>query len=234
MGLFSPGPRQLEPELMDDPNVDPQAHARALAALRRINRISQTSANLWRWMRPMIQPDRPLRILDMACGGGDVASDLFRRARAAGLDIQVVGCDISPTAVQLATERHGDPTGLSFIQFDALNDPMPSDFDIITSTLFLHHLGESQVIALLARMAAAARSGIAISDLLRSPLGIGLTYLGTRLLTRSPMVHTDGMLSVRAAFTMAQIRELAEQAGLSGASVQRVWPERFVMRWSRS
>lgn len=234
MSLLSPAPRQLEPELMDDPQIDPKAHAIALRALRRINLVSHTSGTLWRTMKPLIDPGRPLRILDIACGGGDVAGDLLRLARADGLDVEVVGCDISPTAVAHATARQGNVSGLKFITFDALNDPMPDGFDIMTCTTFLHHLTEPQVASLLSRMAGAAKRGIAISDLLRSRPGIALTWLGTRLLTRSPIVHVDGMLSVRAAFTIAQITDLAHRAGLTGVQVRRRWPERFLLRWSRT
>ena len=64
-------------------------------------------------------------------------------------------------------------------------------------------------------------------------LGYALAWLVTRLLSRSPIVHTDGPLSVAGAFTMAEARALAERAGLSGAQVGWRWPWRFLLSWRR-
>ena len=61
--------------------------------------------------------------------------------------------------------------------------------------------------------------------------GRHLVEEGSRLLTRSPIVHVDGPLSVRAAFTVAEARQLAERAGLSGATIRRHWPQRFLLSW---
>ena len=51
-----------------------------------------------------------------------------------------------------------------------------------------------------------ARRQVVISDLRRSRSGFVIAWIGTRLLSRSPVVHYDGPVSVRAAWT---IRELA-------------------------
>jgi hypothetical protein len=72
-----------------------------------------------------------------------------------------------------------------------------------------------------------------INDLLRSTAGWCLAYLGTRLLTRSEMVHTDGLLSVQAAFTMAEVRALADTAGWEKAELHWRWPYRFLLQWRR-
>ncbi len=78
------GERNLQPELMDAPDLDPQSHAQALVALRRVNVLSRTAAVVWSAIRPLArsQPDRPLRVLDVASGGGDVTLGIWRRASA--------------------------------------------------------------------------------------------------------------------------------------------------------
>src|SRR5258708_4945505 len=97
--------RNRQPELMDQPGLDESLHAHALRSLSRINWISRTSAVIWRPIRKLaLEADtaRPLRILDVACGGGDVAIGLAKRAARAGLKVQVDGCDINPVAVEHA------------------------------------------------------------------------------------------------------------------------------------
>jgi hypothetical protein len=44
----------------------------------------------------------------------------------------------------------------------------------------------------------------------------------------------DGPLSVRAAFTIAEARQLAEEAGLHGAAISWRWPFRFLLQWRRA
>ena len=56
---------------------------------------------------------------------------------------------------------------------------------------------------------------------------------GHRLLTTSRVVWTDASLSVRAAFTVAELRRLALAAGLRDAVVRRHFPCRMLLAWRR-
>src|SRR5207247_5557565 len=122
---------------------------------------------------------------------------------------------------------------VNFFQLDVFADPLPSDYDAVTCSLFLHHLHEPEAVELLRRLAAAARRLVLINDLARGFVGYTLAYLGTRVLSRSPVVHTDGPLSVRAAFTPNEAVALAWQAGITGATVERRWPCRVLLAWVR-
>ncbi|MCG7601231.1 methyltransferase domain-containing protein [Halomonas sp. McH1-25] len=227
--------RQLEGELMDDPDIDVQAHRTALRGLRRINVASRTAAALWPTIRCIARQrrDEPLSLLDVATGGGDVAVALARLAQRDGITLRVEACDISPTALRVAEEqaRRADVEVRFFVQ-DILAEPLPAAYDIIVSTLFLHHLHDEQIVGLLEAWSSQARH-LVISDLLRNRTGYGLAYLGTRLLSLSPIVHVDGLKSVRAALTLPEAENLASRAGLTGASFERHWPSRFLLTWSR-
>jgi hypothetical protein len=75
---------------------------------------------------------------------------------------------------------------------------------------------------------------VLVNDLRRSRIGLALAHVVTRLLTTSSVVHTDGPLSVRAAFTTQEALALAERAGLTGPTVRRIWPFRWLLTWKRS
>ena len=75
---------------------------------------------------------------------------------------------------------------------------------------------------------------IIVDDLRRTRLGYGLAWIGCRLLTKSPMVHVDGPLSVQGAFTVEEARSLAERAGLHNAQLVKHWSQRFLMTWQRT
>ena len=227
--------RQLEGELMDDPALAVHAHHAALHGLQRINRASRTAAALWPGVERILsaRSGASASLLDVACGGGDVAIALARRARRRGLALTVQGCDISDTALQHAALDASHAGELvKFFHADVLSEALPQRYTIITSTLFLHHLDDAQIVALLGKLAANA-DHLLISDLIRGPAGYTLAWVGTRLLSRSHIVHEDGLRSVRAALTLDEARALADEAGLRGARFERRWPRRFLMTWSR-
>ena len=227
--------RCRRPELMDQPGLDAKEHARALAGLRRINRVSRSAAIYWPELCRFAKnkSNGPLRVLDLACGGGDVPIALALRARRSRVDLQIEGGDRSFEATQVAREqaaRSGAP--IRFFTLDALEDEIPTGYDVIISSLFLHHLAEPDAVELLGRMARAAAKGILINDLLRGTLEYALAWLGCRMLSSSPIVRHDGPVSVRAAFTIPEVRQLATQAGLDHIQLTRHWPGRFLLSWS--
>lgn len=230
------GRRNLVGELMDDPALSAEAHHAALRGLERVNWISRTAAVLWPRIERVLSSSRNPRasLLDVACGGGDLAIALARRARRRGLVLQVQGCDISDTALQHASQaaaRVGEP--VTFFPADVTAVPPPQHYTFITCTLFLHHLADTQIVALL-RTLAGRCDHLLVSDLIRGRTGYVLAWVGTKLLSRSSIVHQDGLRSVRAALALHEARELARDAGLDDARFDRYWPERFMMSWSRA
>lgn len=227
--------RRREPEIMDQPGLDEQSHRRALAALRRINRISRTGRVAWGAIERLAasDPDRTWRVLDVASGGGDVAIDVARRAVRRGRKVLVDACDINPFAVRYANARAAEKRveNVSFFRCDVLEGPLPDGYDVVMCSLFLHHLDEESAIALLSKMAAAARKLVVVNDLRRSTWGYLLAWLGCRILTRSPVVHVDGPRSVQAAFSLDEIRGVAQRSGLKSALLQPRWPCRFLLQW---
>jgi len=245
------------PELMDDPGLPEAEHLQALTALRRINALSFTAAGLAREVAALAAacvadrvPDgltvRDLTVLDVACGGGDVTLDLAARlARSSSVPprVHVIGIDMSPRAVARARSLAEDsfPAGQAgrtgavsteFTEHDIVAAGCPP-CDVAVSSLFLHHLEDDAAVAVLRSMAAAARMGIVISDLVRSGLGLALAVLGTTVLSGSRVARVDGPRSVRAARTPAEYRRLLDAAGLTTARIRRTWPERVLLTWSR-
>lgn len=232
--------RHREPEIMDQPGLDVNRHQQALNGLARINWISASSLMLWPPIRALCKErlqagdSRPIRVLDVATGAGDVPVRMWRRARRHGLALDVAGCDFNRVAIDHARRRAAaNQAKVDFFTLDVLNDSLPAGYDVITCSLFLHHLEADLAVLLLRKMREAAGKLAMVNDLLRSPTGWWLAYVGSRLLTRSKVVHVDGLLSVEAAFTMSEATELAHRAGWDGASIHWRWPYRFLMQWRR-
>jgi 2-polyprenyl-3-methyl-5-hydroxy-6-metoxy-1,4-benzoquinol methylase len=233
--------RRRDIELMDQPGLEPSVHLAALHGLRRINSVARSAAILWPSIARAAKAldPVPLRVLDLACGGGDNALAIAELARRRSLAVAVHGCDISPVAIaeakRSATSRKFDPK--FFFRCDVLQQPMPAGFHVVMCSLFLHHLDHAQAVGLLRGMANAAERLVLISDLRRTWLGLGLAWVGSRLLTRSPIVHTDAVRSVAGAFVESEIERMAAASGLDRGircNITRHWPQRWLLQMEKS
>jgi 2-polyprenyl-3-methyl-5-hydroxy-6-metoxy-1,4-benzoquinol methylase len=241
--------RQREHELMDDPSLDSRDHAQALDGLARLNSASGSARSVWRPIRRLYQDlfstaggangglitrPRPIKILDLACGSADVPLQLLEIASQAGIEISVDGCDKSEIAVEAANHRARRSSAKStFFQLDVLNDPLPKGYDVITTSLFTHHLEDAQTIALMRKMADATNHLVIINDLVRSQMSLLLVKLACHTLTSSRVVHYDGPASVKSAFTPKELQDIAHQAGLHNATIQERFPCRMVLSWRK-
>jgi SAM-dependent methyltransferase len=229
--------RHRQPEMMDQPGLDSGRHAQALRGLERVNFWSGSARALWSPILSLVRKTGApsLRILDIATGAGDVPVALWRKAQAAGLQLHTDACDANPRAVQYSRRRAvQEKANIRFFELDVLRDPLPGGYDVVVSSLFLHHLDDAEAIELLRRMAAAARRMVLVNDLVRSSAGFFLAYVGTRLLTTSEVAHLDGPRSVEGAFTLEEVCDLSKRAGLCGATVKECWPCRLLLKWERS
>ena len=193
--------RTLRPELLDDPDLPAEEVAIALRGLRRVNRVLSAG-------RTFAARIRPGRVLDVACGAGDVAGWLTER----GAALSAIGLDYDPRV--LAAARRLTPT-VPLVRGNALRLPFPDQsFDTAISHHFLHHLPDSHVGAVLTEMRRVAKRVVAV-DLARSRRLLVVTRMFTAL-SPSRIIRWDGPASVRNAFTLPEMRELLQRAGLSG------------------
>jgi 2-polyprenyl-3-methyl-5-hydroxy-6-metoxy-1,4-benzoquinol methylase len=232
--------RKRVPEIMDDPLLDADLHKAALQGLERLNTLSDGAGVL---AGPIIDladrlnaltPGRTISILDVACGAGDLPVQLYAHLKKRALNVSVHGLDISEVAVQYAAAK-GQKAGsqCTFSRHDVLLDELPDGYDVITTSLFTHHLDPPEIKQLMAKMAAKANHLVLINDLERSLTSLWSVALATRLVTNSAVVHHDGPASVRAAFTAAEMLDMAVQAGLKDATVRRHWPCRILLNWQK-
>ncbi len=228
--------RNLQPEIMDQPGIDAQRYRRVMEGLTRINYVTRSAGLFWPSIRQLASasPGWAFTLLDVATGAGDVPVSLARRARRAGIDLRVSACDVSQQAIDHARER-AERAGVdvTFFVHDAVAAGIPKPFDMVTSSLFLHHLEDAQCVEVLRTMSAAARRLLLISDLLRSRANYWMAYVGVRLLTRSDVMHIDGPRSVEGAFAWDEVRQLCRRAGLESVELAHRWPCRYLLRWWR-
>src|SRR2546430_7024622 len=120
-----------------------------------LNWLSGSAGIVWPSIRRLAEESsgQPLRALDVACGAGDLCIALHHRAARRGLNLHLEGVDISSQALEYARQR-AEAAGakVRFFQHDVLSGDLPSKYDLVFSSLFLHHLSEDRAVNLLSVM----------------------------------------------------------------------------------
>ncbi|MEZ6140014.1 MAG: methyltransferase [Zavarzinella sp.] len=230
--MFKLDRRRQVAELMDDPQVPVGNHHQALRGLSRINWFSNSSGILFKPIQQIAQshPGHQLTLLDIATGGGDVVIRLKNKCERLGIPIKFSATDISQTALDMAAKKPG-AKGIHWFQHNIINDGILQNYDIVISSLFIHHLEEEELHVVLQRFREIARKAILINDLRRCVCGWWAAKIIPRFLSRSRIVHFDGPVSVAGAFTSEELLHYARQAGWEGAKVQHVFPWRMLLEW---
>ena len=224
-------PRIVTPEWMDRDNVPLDELQRSLAFIRRVNRylcgtravISHLRKFSLRW-----PPGRPITILDVATGSGDIPLAIARWARRARHDVRVTALDRHALTLELAA-RHvrGEPQ-VTLVRADALEPPFaPGTFDYVVSSLFLHHLSDERVVDALEMMRRLARRGVIWNDLLRHRRAGWWCRLLTAAST--PIVKHDAVASIRAGFLRHEVESLRDRLRLGHLRFHRHVGHRFTL-----
>lgn len=218
-------------EWMDDPGLDPDRHLAALRGLSRLNRISMVSGVFFSQLARLaaMTPGRPLRVLDVASGSADLPIDWLRRAKKREMQLQVTALDRSDVAMRAAADSAKvAKVELGTVVRDCLKDGLPSGFDVVTNSLFMHHLEDFEAVRLIQEMWRVSDRAVVICDLERSIVNVGLVGLGSRIVTRSDVVHHDAIASVRGAYSRDEFSALLRQAMGFPVPVRMSFPCRFL------
>jgi hypothetical protein len=159
--------------------------------------------------------------VDVGGGPAAFAVRLVDWARGARRAIRVIVVERDAATLALARRACAAYPEIRLVAADAAALPVrPGSADIVTSALTLHHLEPDAAVASLREMAAAARRAVVVNDLLRTRLALGLVWLATRLLGCHPISRHDGPLSVRRAYSAAELTALARKAGIPTLTVR--------------
>jgi ubiquinone/menaquinone biosynthesis C-methylase UbiE len=223
--------RAFGAELMDEPDQDRGDLAVALHDLRGVNRWLGGWRVLRHCMASLLRrlPPGSYRVLDIGTGSGDLPLRLARWARKRGVRLQILATDAHLGTLEFARGHTAGEPDVEVGWADALALPFADQaFDFVTCSTTLHHFEGEETLWVLREMDRVARYGVVVNDLSRSlPAWLGARLLAATVWRRSRLTRHDGPLSVRKAFTPAELRRVAREAGLEGARVRAHLPFRL-------
>lgn len=210
--------QSAEPEWLDGYQCSASILAQNLQDIARINRyLGGTRLTLHSVERisKRVDPTANLTILDVGTGLADIPVAICEWGQRGGRAISVTAADRNPAVLALARQRAACWPNIKLVQADVANFHYPPrSFDIVLSSLFLHHLSRDDAVESLRIMGKLARKAVIVNDLLRHRPG----YIVSRLLlpaaTNNVLTRHDGPLSIRRAYTAQELLTLMRTAGL--------------------
>jgi 2-polyprenyl-3-methyl-5-hydroxy-6-metoxy-1,4-benzoquinol methylase len=217
------------PEVMDDPDLPPAVYVRCLTDLAAVNRWTLTHRATLAWLARATRgwaPGRPLTVLDVACGDGDLLRAIHRWATRAGLRPVLAGIDLNPGSARAAAAATPADMVIEWRTGDVFDHaPIPPP-DFIVTSQFTHHLTDAQVVSFLQWLERHAGRGWFVADIQRHII----PYYGFRVLAWvmrwHRIVRLDGTASVARSFRRADWVALLARAGIADATIRWALPFR--------
>lgn len=214
------------PELLDTDSGTPAEVEGSLRDLHMFSRYFGGVSTTTSLLRKVSQVTgrRELSVLDVAAGPGDSALGAARRLAKEGIQVRLALTDRAASHMP----RNGTPTVVG----DALSLPLADNsFDVVTSSLFVHHLEPEQIVAYANETLRVCRMATVINDLERTPLHYALALAGL-LIYRSRLTRHDAPASVRRAYTAAEMLAMLRQTKAARVEISHHYLYRMgVIAW---
>ena len=216
-------------ELMDDFSMKGELLRDTLDKLGKINKWLGGNHVTLNGLRQLLknQPkEKVLTIVDLGCGHGDILRLIADFGRKHNYSFELIGIDANQDAIEYADELSVAYEELSFRSVDVFSEEFRAmEYDIVLSTLFLHHLNEDEIQALLNTVTTKAKLGVVINDLHRSSMAYGLFKL-LGLVISNHMIVQDGLTSILRAFKRKEIEQISSQLNLN-SKISWKWAFRY-------
>lgn len=222
--------RVVTAELLDEDLGTPEEVRASLLDLRGINQAFGGFRSVSRLLRRVGEKahSNSLTFLDVAGGTGDVA-------RAVTNELLQDGLRIDATILDRAISHMSAYKTSDKVAGDALRLPFASDsFDVVGCNLFCHHLEPTEMVLFFNEAQRVARIAVIASDLRRNLFHWVAAYAG-RITFRSRLTHNDAPASVRRAYTIAELREIASKTTAASFEISAHYFQRFgLILWKAS
>ena len=213
--------RILEPEVMDD-DLEVDAYLDGVAT-RHLERLDATFID----SVLDLHPPRRARVIDVGTGTGAIPIRLAERRP----DLRIFGVDLSAPMLARARRRAREAEApVTFRRASARSLPYPArSFDLVLSNSLLHHLPDP--VPALDEFARVLRPGgaLLVRDLRRPPdrfIDDHIRRHGRYYRGLMKKLFAD---SVRAAYTLSEIKEATSRSRLRGAETRRMFDTYWVI-----
>jgi SAM-dependent methyltransferase len=229
--LFLP-PRRRGVEHLDDPALDPALALRSLRDIRWSNRLFGGTDAVLRELRPILaagrELGRPLTLLDVGTGAGDVPAAARALAREMGVTLVTFGLEWTRRIADAASRAAGPS-----VAADARHLPIATQsVDVVTCSQLLHHFDDADGQALIGELHRVACRAVVVGELRRSWLAAAGIWIASWPLGFHPVSRHDGVVSVFRGFTSGELATAVTRAVGALPTVRHAPVFRLTATWS--
>jgi len=218
-------------EIMDDLDMSGDVLLDTLDKLDTINKWLGGDAVTFNGIKKLLkkQPkNKPFTIIDLGCGGGGMLRKVADYGKEHGYVFKLIGVDANQHIVEYAEKISKEYPEISYLQQDVFSKEFKElSYDIVLSTLFLHHFKEDEISTLLTLLNKKASLGIIVNDLHRHSMAYFLFKL-LSLVIRNEMVKEDGLTSILRGFKKSELEKIGSTLKVKS---QLHWKWAFRYQW---
>ncbi|MEO6348945.1 MAG: methyltransferase domain-containing protein [Aquaticitalea sp.] len=228
--------RTQKEEIMDDFSIEGPVLNDALDKLATINKLLGGNRVTLDGLKILLKnqlKDKLITIIDLGCGGGDILRVIANFGKKEGYNFQLIGVDANKNATDYATKFSTNYDNIKFVHTDVFSEEFKAmEYDIVITTLFLHHFKEAKLLELVSHLLKKARIGVIVNDLHRYWLAYYLFKLIT-IPVKNKMIIEDGLTSILRGFKRKELINFSTQLNTKH-QVQWKWAFRYQwVLWSK-
>lgn len=222
--------RSTEQEIMDDLSMEGDMLRNTLDQLVLINKRlggNKATINGLHTLLKAEPKDTAISIVDLGCGSGDMLRAVADYGRKNNFTFKLTGIDANEYTVNYAGKLSVNYPEISYIKMDVQSDEFSDiSYDIVITTLFLHHFTDQEIEYLLNPIVNKVRIGVVINDLHRSTVAYFL-FKVISLFIKNPMVKKDGAISVLRGFKKNELINISKKLNHTVSSINWRWAFRY-------
>ena len=218
--------RSYQPEMMDADDIGFEDFQNCLRGLEIVNICALAYRPTIHWLKKALKgvnSRQLISILDVGSGGGGMLRKISKWAQRRGREVHLTGIDLNPWSKKSAESFTPRDMPIQYETCDIFSLDPARRADFIISSIFTHHLSDSEVVKFLQWMDRHATRGWFINDLHRHPLPFYFVRYAMQIIRAGPLVANDGPISVARAFTAADWRRPIAKPGFGKSAFQINW-----------
>ena len=229
--LISTKYRTELPEIMDNFTLEGEILRDALDKIAKINQLLGGNKLTLLGVKILLKNvpvDTEITIVDVGCGNGDMLRTLADYGFQNNLKLKLIGIDANNFTVNHATNLSEKYSNISYRCENIFDKAFVAlKYDIILSTLVLHHFKEDEIIEILTVFYTNTRLGIVINDLQRSPIAYRLFQLLCFVFRLNTMSRKDGLISILRGFKKEDLIRISKKLNFKKYSIHWKWAFRY-------
>ncbi len=220
------GARATQAEYCDRPDLPDADLVANYDQLSRFNRLVHVADPFQRLLVRWVGRSRAARLsfLDLGAGNAALAAQLEPWAQRRGWDWRITSLDGSVRALRLGS-------GPRRIAANVCALPFADDtFDVVMASQMTHHLTDAQTVEHFREAWRVTRDVLFLTDAHRNVGAMTVIWIILKAMGVTREFLSDGVVSVRRGWRVAEWRRLAEAAGIPGARVSVYYGSRIFLQ----